>query len=86
MDEKTKARDRETSRRRRLEGSAAEADLRYIAKRPPARQRNVTAWNRSGRHHAHKLMRKYGMTLGQAEKMGVIPPDVQEALSGDLQA
>jgi hypothetical protein len=28
-------------------------------------------------------MRKYGMTLKQAEKMGVVPPEVQEALNGN---
>jgi hypothetical protein len=31
-------------------------------------------------------MKKYGMTLGQAEKMGVIPPDVQEALDANRRA
>lgn len=73
-------------RERVLSGRQAEACERYFAKNPPARVRAIKNWNSSARHHAHNLMRKYGMTLAQAEKIGVIPPDVQEALHGDRSA
>lgn len=78
-----RARDRADSHVRMLDGRGAAASLRYALKRTPRRVENQANWNAGGRRRAHNLMRKYGMTLGQAEKVGVIPPDVQEALNGD---
>lgn len=65
------------SRTRRLRGKAAVSDKTYNDKRPP----RVNQYENSPRKRAHDLMKKYGMTLGQAEKIGVVPPDVQEALA-----
>lgn len=60
-----------------LSGRKAEYDARHAPRRK--------SWGNTNRQRklAHNLMRKYGMTLAQAEKIGVIPPDVQEALNGN---
>lgn len=74
-----KAKRRRGSKRKRLNGKGAVYDKTYNDKRGP----RLDQYENSPRKRAHDLMKKYGMTLGQAEKMGVIPPDVQEALHGD---
>lgn len=79
LDSKDAIYDRAYSRRRRLAGLGAESDRRY----EPSRIGHQKAWNASARKLAHDLCQKYGVTLGQFEKMGVIPADVQEALSGN---
>lgn len=53
-------------------GKGRETDRRFYAKPEKA-----------ARHRAHNLCRKYGISLTTFEKMGVIPPDVQEALNGN---
>lgn len=66
-----------------LVGHHAAAQARYALRNPEKIAAKNARTNASSRHRAHSLMVKYGMTLGQAEKMGVIPPDVQEALNGN---